>query len=143
MKRITASDEYRVSQRVVVKAGDTFRAKGGPYYVTLDSAGRKSRTSMAARGPFRFVRHCIAGRQEWIEATSKRDGGTVILALTRRRSVLPGSLIARPYRIVGLVRGPRRRKGGLGRGGRGLEHPRKTGGFSWVKKTFPPIDAAD
>ena len=43
MSRIKTSDEYVVSERVTIRVGDTFRAKGGPYYVKRDTRGHKTR----------------------------------------------------------------------------------------------------
>lgn len=107
-KHITR-DEYVVSERVTITKGDVFKARGGPYYVSLDARGRKTRVSMAARGPFVFVRLVESGRRKWIEAISTRDGTAAVLSLTRRRSILPGALIPRPYVVVGKA-GRRRRR---------------------------------
>jgi hypothetical protein len=109
MSRIKTSDEYVVSERVTLRAGDTFRAKGGPYYVKQDSRGNKTRMSMAARGPFRFMRFCERGKRQWIEAVAN-DGTAAVLSLTRRKSILPGALIPRPYVVVGKT-GRKNRRG--------------------------------
>jgi hypothetical protein len=90
-----------VSERVTLRKGDIFRAKGGPYYE--GSAGQK--VKMAERGPFRFSAYCEQGEQKWIEAYSVREGGFTILSLTERDSLLPGSYVTRPYRICGRVTG--------------------------------------
>ena len=126
MSRIKTSDEYVVSERVTIRVGDTFRAKGGPYYVKRDTRGHKTRMSMAARGPFRFMRLCEQGDRRWIEAVSMRDGTSAVLSLTKRRSVLPGALIPRPYEVLGKVSGKRAarleaRRERRGRGGRGAQ----------------------
>lgn len=126
MSRIQCSEEYNVSERVTLRSGDIFRAKGGPYYVKRDAKGNKVRMSMAARGPFRFMRLCEQGTRKWIEAVSMKDGTAAVLSLTKRRSVLPGALIPRPYVIVGKVGGAkavrleakRQRRGAGGRRGR-------------------------
>lgn len=103
MAIVTYSLEHRVSDRIVIRPGDLFRATGGPYYLTRDDDGNRVRIPMAARGPFRFMRLATYRRKRWIEAYSTRDGGAVVLALTARRSVMPGVVVARPYRVTGRV----------------------------------------
>lgn len=91
-----------MSERVTLRRGDLFRAKGGPYYI--GSAGQ--RIKMAERGPFRFSAYCERGDQKWIEAYSVREGGFAILSLTERDdALLPGSYVPRPYHISGRVTG--------------------------------------
>lgn len=103
---VTYCDEYRVSERVVLRHGDVFRAKDGPYYLAESAnGGRRVRVSMAARGPFVFLRLATLRGRSWIEAMSKREGGFCALAITKRRSVAPGIIVARPYRVTGKVRG--------------------------------------
>jgi hypothetical protein len=98
-----ASDFMVVSEKITLREGDLFRAKGGPYYVSRDEKGGKRRVSMAARGPFRFRRLCEDGKRKWIEAWSMKEGSIAILCLSGRKSVLPGSLIPRPYYVSGRV----------------------------------------
>jgi hypothetical protein len=96
--------EYRVSARVVITAGDTFRASGGPYFATRDDAGKKIKSSMAAKGPFRFISYNERGRKKWIVAWSKKEGGFAVLPLTRWKTCdLPG-FVNRPYKILGKKR---------------------------------------
>ena len=90
-----------MSERVTLRKGDIFRAKGGPYY--LGSQGQKIK--MAHKGPFRFSCYCECGDQRWIEAHSVREGGFAVLSLTDRESLLPGSLVTKPYRILSRVTG--------------------------------------
>lgn len=90
-----------MSERVTLRKGDVFRAKGGPYYI--DSSGQKIK--MAARGPFRFSCYCEQGDQKWIEAYSAKEGGFTILCLTERESIMPGSYVSRPYFVCGRVTG--------------------------------------
>lgn len=118
MAKFVVSYEYAVSDRVTIAKGDVFKARGGPYYVSTDSLGRKTRVSMAARGPFVFVRLVDSGRRRWIEAVSTKDGTAAVLALTRRRSILPGSLVPRPYVVVGKARGKAPQTPQGGRAGR-------------------------
>jgi hypothetical protein len=147
MREILVHDEYVVSERVTLRAGDIFRAKGGPYYVKRDSKGNKVRMSMAARGPFRFMRVCEEGDRKWIEAVSMKDGTAAVISLTKRRSIMPGSLIPRPYVILGKVSGKRaarleaRRER---RGGRGPGAGRRgnAGGASLAPPAEPSREAA-
>jgi hypothetical protein len=91
-----------VSERVTLRRGDLFRAKGGPYYVGKNGAKIK----MAERGPFRFSAYCERGDQKWIEAYSVREGGFSILTLTEREdALLPGSYVPRPYHVSSRVTG--------------------------------------
>lgn len=96
-------DHYVVNENMTLRQGDLFHAKGGPYYVTRDEKGGERRVSMAIKGPFRFTSYCESDRLSWIEAWSVREGSIAILALTDRDSVLPGSIVTRPYRITGRV----------------------------------------
>lgn len=107
---INYKDEYRVSERVTLEPGDLFRATGGPYYLTRDEAGKRVKIPMAAKGPFRFIRLAEYRRRRWIEAYSTRDGGHVVLSLSARRSVMPGLIVARPYKITGKVGRTRRER---------------------------------
>jgi hypothetical protein len=100
---------------VVLQHGDIFRAKDGPYYLAEPAGGGKRvRVSMAAKGPFVFLRLAKYRSRAWIEAFSKRDGGFAALAITKRRSPAPGIIVARPYRVTGKVRSlagrPKRRR---------------------------------
>jgi hypothetical protein len=104
-----AHAEYRVSARVLLQAGDVFRANGGPYYVLRDETGKKVKSSMAAKGPFRFQRYCASGRKKWIEAISIKEGGFVVLKLTKWRTLDLPNFINRPYKILGKKRPPKKR----------------------------------
>lgn len=104
MRKIATHDAYQVSERVIVRRGDTFRAKGGPYYIRRDDAGKRIKLSMAARGPFKFLAYCERGRRKWIEAFSEKDGGFVALALTRWKTCDLPNFVNRPYVVVGKKR---------------------------------------
>lgn len=104
-------DHYQVSERVVLRAGDVFRANGGPYYVTKDETGKKVKSSMAAKGPFRFHSYYERGRKKWIQAYSTKDGGFVVLPLTRWRTVDLINFVNRPYKILGKKRNTNSRNG--------------------------------
>ena len=101
--------EYKVSDRVTLVRGDLFRASGGPYFVTRDDAGKKVKSSMAAKGPFRFMSYNERGRKKWIVAWSQREGGYAVLPLTRWKTCdLPG-FVNRPYKILGKKRNKKQR----------------------------------
>jgi hypothetical protein len=102
--------ELAVSEKITLRAGDMFRVTGGPYYVKRNESRKKVRVSMAAKGPFRFMQACERGSQIWIEAISVRDNSSAVLSLTKRRSILPGAMIPRPYVVVGLVSAKRAAK---------------------------------
>jgi hypothetical protein len=97
----TVEHEYRVSERVVLRAGDRFRVSGGPYYRL--SNGEK--IAMAARGVMTFRRALRTGRggkRVLIEASAGE--GTVILHVEgSRRSPVDG-LVPRPYKITRKLR---------------------------------------
>ncbi len=102
--------EYQVSERVVLRPGDLFRVTGGPYYVLRDAAGKKVKSSMAARGPFRFTSYNERGRKKWIIAYSTREGGYVALPLTRWKTVDLKNFVNRPYKILGKKREKARKR---------------------------------
>jgi hypothetical protein len=84
---------YRLSPRVTLHPGDTFRVAGGPYYRLAD--GR--RVPMAARGVFRLV-EVVRQRSRVYLLAYGRDGWALIHVEGRRRSAVAG-LVARPYRL--------------------------------------------
>lgn len=90
---------YRVSERVVLTPGDTFRASGGPYWKGSDGTA----ISLKAYGPYKFISHCKRGAIEWIEAHDK-EGSFCILHVAGRRKKIDGSLVPRPYRVIGKKR---------------------------------------
>lgn len=92
-------DEHRVSERVVLRKGDLFRAKGGPYWKGED--GKK--IPMTPKGPYKFLRLCRRGAIEWIEALDKANS-FVALHLSGRRKRIDDRLIPRPYTITGKKR---------------------------------------
>lgn len=92
-------DEYRVSQRVVLRPGDRFRVTGGPYW----RCGDGKRLAMAERGVLTFNRAIRYGSVVLIEARSQ-DGYCVLHVEGRRRSRVDPALVCRPYRIKARVR---------------------------------------
>lgn len=99
------ADEYRVSQRVVLRPGDKFRVRGGPYW----SAAGGVKVSLTPRGPFTFVRHCKKGAVEWIDALDK-DGSYSPLHIAGKRKRIDGRLVTRPYSVTGKKR-PKKPRG--------------------------------
>lgn len=102
-----SEQEYRVSERVILRPGDQFRVTGGPYYRTAGG----ERLPMAARGVMTFV--CVhrtgrGGRRVLIEARAAGEGTVILHVEGRRRSPVEG-LVPRPYRIRGRV-GTRKKK---------------------------------
>ncbi len=95
---------YKVSERVTLNKGDLFRASGGPYFATRDETGKKIKSSMAAKGPFKFMSYNERGRKKWIVAWSQKEGAYAVLPLTRWKTCdLPG-FVNRPYKILGKKR---------------------------------------
>lgn len=92
-------DEYRVSQRVVLRPGDRFRVTGGPYW----RCGDGKRLAMAERGVLTFNRAIRYGSVVLIEARSQ-DGYCVLHVEGRRRSRVDPALVCRPYRIKARLR---------------------------------------
>jgi len=98
VKTVT-EQEYRVSERVVLRPGVKFRAGGGPYYRMPDG----TRVSLAAAGPFTFHAYHRRGKAGWIEATDKHGCFAPLHVAGRRRRVTP-SLVPRPYVVRSTVR---------------------------------------
>lgn len=91
--------EYRISPRVLLRAGDKFRVTGGPYI----RGGSGEKIGMAYRGVCTFIRAEISGARVHIYASNKE--GTVLLHVAgRRRNQWLPDLVCRPYKIKGRVR---------------------------------------
>lgn len=103
-------EEYQVSERVVLRKGDVFRVRGGPYYLSKDAAGKRVKMSMAAKGPFRFISFCMRGRRKWIVAFSTKENSRAALPLTRWKTIDLPSFVNRPYVVVGKKRPPKKGK---------------------------------
>ena len=96
--------EYRVSERVVLKPGDTFKASGGPYW----KASNGVEASLKAPGPYKFVAYVKRGVIGWIEAYDK-NGCIAILHVEGRRKKVDCAIVARPYRVIGKKRPKKQR----------------------------------
>jgi hypothetical protein len=92
-------DSYRASERVVLRPGTRFRARGGPVYKLNDG----TEVSLAARGPFTFRFHCKTGRVEWIEAVDS-GGANAILHIKGKRKTVDEAIVARPYQLKSVIR---------------------------------------
>lgn len=99
----TTTDEYRVSQRVVLRPGDKFRISGGPYWRMAD--GKK--IPLGARGVCTFVRATRSGSRVYIEARNK-DGSVLLHVEGRRKNHTAPEIVCRPYRIRGKLRSKKR-----------------------------------
>lgn len=85
---------YKLSPRVTLVPGDTFKVAGGPYY-RLPSG---ERVPLAARGTFALlaVEQTRRGR---VQLLAYGPGGFAVIHVSgRRRSRVPG-LVCRPYRV--------------------------------------------
>lgn len=118
----TVAYEWRVSERVVLRPGDTFRARGGPFW---RSGGQ--RVSLAAPGPFRFIEaHIHAGKSGRVSILAvDRDGHRCELRVSGTRwTRIDESVVPRLYTITGKKRDAKSRKT-TGKGRRGA--PRSLG----------------
>jgi hypothetical protein len=89
---------YRISARVVIQPGDSFKVSAGPYYRT--QAGE--RIPLAARGTFRLV-EVIRHRSRVHLLAHGAEGWTLLHVEGRRRSPVPG-LVPRPYKVTKRVK---------------------------------------
>jgi len=96
---MTPANEYRVSERSVLRPGTAFRASGGPV-CRLESG---EETSIAARGPFVFKYAEQAGDTVYLHAFD-RDGQHVCLHVAGNRESPYPEFIPRPYRIRSVMR---------------------------------------
>lgn len=87
-------DEYQLSPRVTLRAGDCIRVTKGPYW--RGSTGE--RLPMAARGVYRFLHVVRRGRQVYLIARNL-SGVAVIHVEGRRRNRLMPEMVCRPYAV--------------------------------------------
>lgn len=104
-RQTETSETYRVSERVLLVRGDTFRAAGGPYWKAPDG----TKVAMKAYGPYTFHSHSKRGSCEWINATD-RDGNYAVLHIAGKRKS-PAGLVPRPYTILGKTKKGKRKHG--------------------------------
>jgi hypothetical protein len=93
MTPIIETSGYRLSPRVTLQPGDTFRVAGGPYYRLAD--GR--RVPMAARGVFRLSE--VVRQRSRVYLLAYGPGGWALLQVEGRRRSAVAGLVARPYRV--------------------------------------------
>lgn len=96
---MTPANEYRVSERSILRPGTAFRANGGPVYALPDG----TEVSCAARGPFVFKYAEQAGETVYLHAFD-RDGQHVCLHVAGDRASPYPELVPRPYRIRSVMR---------------------------------------
>jgi hypothetical protein len=92
-------EEYQVSERVVLRPGDTFRAKGGPYWKSSDG----QQISLRSKGPYKFVAYARRGAVGWIECYDK-SGCLAVLHVEGRRRKIDGAIVTRPYQVTSKKR---------------------------------------
>ena len=118
-RKLEVFDQYQYGVRGVLRPGDKFRVSGGPFYVNGDG----SKSLMAERGTFVFVRYCVRGAKKWIEARHV-EGGNAVLWVGK---VVPNgdlpSFKRRPYKVSKLSERTRRP-------GKRARKPRKPAGQS-------------
>jgi hypothetical protein len=96
----TYSNTYRVSERIVLTPGDTFRISGGPYW----RLGDGTKIPMAVRGVCRFVRAVHRGRLVLLEVFTTE--GYTVLHVAGSRKRIDRALVCRPYKVRGKTRRP-------------------------------------
>ena len=98
--KTTTEDEYRVSERVVLRPGDQFRVSGGPYWRLPGG----ERVPMAARGVVTFRQAIRRGAIVCLVASSQGEGTVVLHVAGRRRNRLMPGLVCRPYTVKSKIR---------------------------------------
>jgi len=98
-RKLKTFDRYRYGKRSFLYPGDTFRASGGPYYLSTDDRGKRVRIPMNETGVFTFIRYCELGASRWIEARHDKHGTAIIYVGRARRSPRLASLRLRPHKI--------------------------------------------
>jgi len=93
--------EYTVSERVVLRPGDKFRVKGGPFYRSAE--GKMPLAAGRGCGPFTFVRVSVHRSRKVIEAFDKHGQFAPLHVEGRRRASVPG-VVPRPYQITSKLR---------------------------------------
>ena len=96
---VQGTESYRLSSRVLISKGDRFRATGGPYWKSKDG----TKTSLRSYGPYVFHALVTRGKVIWIECLDK-DGCFAVLHVSGKRRRIDGSLVPRPYKVLGKKR---------------------------------------
>jgi hypothetical protein len=98
--------EYRFGKRGILRAGDLFRASGGPFFRGTDGRGEKLRHSLARPGLYRFLSYIVSRQRGWINAFHLERHSYETLYVTGRtfRSPTIAGVVNRPYRIRTVMR---------------------------------------
>lgn len=102
---VARHEVYRVSPRVVLRAGDRIRLSRGPYWEEKVSDGSVVRHGMAERGTAVFVEYCETHESRWIVVRMGRRYASLHVGPEQRSPMIPG-FVRRPY----VIRKVRRKK---------------------------------
>ena len=92
-------NEYRLSERSVLKPGTVFKARNGPLFQLADG----STISVAAKGPFVFQSADVDEDRVYLHAFD-RNGQHSVLHVSGERTSPSPEIIPRPYEIKQTVR---------------------------------------
>jgi len=98
-----------VSQRIVLKPGDRFRASGGPYYESKGPDGTLVRQKMRDSNPFVYLGWYTKNGRTYLEARSSEGFTVLCLSPTHRHPDLP-SLVKAPFTNIRRVGKTRRER---------------------------------
>lgn len=93
------TNEYRLSERSVLKPGTVFKARNGPLFRLADG----STISVAAKGPFVFQAADVDGERVYIHGFD-RHGQHAVLHIAGEREPPSPEIIPRPYSIRNTIR---------------------------------------
>ena len=93
------TNEYRLSERSMLRPGTVFRAGNGPLFQLADG----STMPVAAKGPFVFQAAEINGERVYIHAFD-RNGQHSVLHISGERESPSPEIIPRPYEIRNTIR---------------------------------------
>jgi hypothetical protein len=98
--------EYRFGKRGVLRTGDLFRARRGPFFRSTDVRGQKLRQSLARPGVYRFRSYVVSRQRGWINAFHLDRQTYETLYVTGRtfRSPTIAGVVNRPYKIRAVRR---------------------------------------
>jgi hypothetical protein len=101
--------DFRVSQRIMLKPGDRFRASGGPYYETKAADGTIVRQRMRDSNPYVFLGWHAKNGRTYLEAQSPDGFAVLCLSPTHRHPDLP-SYVKAPFTNIRRVGKTRRER---------------------------------
>ena len=93
------TNEYRISERSVLKPGTVFKARNGPLFRLADG----STISVAAKGPFIFQSADVDEDRVYLHALD-REGQHSVLHISGKREPPSPEIIPRPYSIKNTIR---------------------------------------